>query len=188
MGQLALGLRSLFVRLAIFVVMAALLAWALGGTLFPRAETAEYDAVSLEDRSWFWRLSVGGRRVPELDPLGVQWELMVREGDRRARRAVDRSWVDVAGPVVAGDAVIVAGRPASDAGTPWDVAQVVSGDEDAAWALEAIVTLDSRLEVEVLLAQLAAGRTFASDAEVRESVRQAVATLTAPADGPESAD
>lgn len=36
MGQVLLGLRSLFVRIAIFVTMAALLAWALGGTLWPR--------------------------------------------------------------------------------------------------------------------------------------------------------
>lgn len=36
MWQVLLGLRSLFVRIAIFVTMAALLAWALGGTLWPR--------------------------------------------------------------------------------------------------------------------------------------------------------
>ncbi len=36
MGQVLLGLRSLFVRIAVFVTMAALLAWALGGTLWPR--------------------------------------------------------------------------------------------------------------------------------------------------------
>lgn len=36
MGQVYLGFRSLLVKLAIFVVMAALLAWAIGGTLWPR--------------------------------------------------------------------------------------------------------------------------------------------------------
>jgi hypothetical protein len=36
MGQVYLGFRSLLVKLAVFVVMAALLAWAIGGTLWPR--------------------------------------------------------------------------------------------------------------------------------------------------------
>ena len=36
MWQVVLGLRSLLVKIAIFVTMAALLAWALGGTLWPR--------------------------------------------------------------------------------------------------------------------------------------------------------
>jgi hypothetical protein len=35
MWQVVLGLRSLLVKIAIFVTMAALLAWALGGTLLP---------------------------------------------------------------------------------------------------------------------------------------------------------
>ena len=38
MGQIYLGFRSLLVKIAIFVVMAALLAWALGGTLWPKTE------------------------------------------------------------------------------------------------------------------------------------------------------
>ena len=36
MGQIYLGFRSLLFKIAVFVVMAALLAWALGGTLWPR--------------------------------------------------------------------------------------------------------------------------------------------------------
>ena len=36
MGQVYLGFRSLLFKIAVFVVMAALLAWALGGTLWPR--------------------------------------------------------------------------------------------------------------------------------------------------------
>ena len=37
-AQLFLGFRSLAVKIFIFVVMAALLAWALGGTLWPRPQ------------------------------------------------------------------------------------------------------------------------------------------------------
>ena len=41
MGQVALGFRSLLIKLAVFFMMAVLLAWALGGTLWPRAEVAD---------------------------------------------------------------------------------------------------------------------------------------------------
>ena len=37
-AQLFLGFRSLAVKILIFVIMAALLAWALGGTLWPRPQ------------------------------------------------------------------------------------------------------------------------------------------------------
>lgn len=36
MGQILLGFRSLAVKIAVFVVLASLLAWILGGTLWPR--------------------------------------------------------------------------------------------------------------------------------------------------------
>ena len=49
MGQFALGIRSLLIRLAVFFVMAVLLAWALGGTLWPRAEVIDLDAMYFAD-------------------------------------------------------------------------------------------------------------------------------------------
>lgn len=50
MWQVVLGLRSLLVKIAIFVTMAALLAWALGGTLWPRTSIrAIGDAVRCGD-------------------------------------------------------------------------------------------------------------------------------------------
>lgn len=36
MGQILLGFRSLALKIAVFVALAALLAWTLGGTLWPR--------------------------------------------------------------------------------------------------------------------------------------------------------
>ena len=39
--QVILGLRSLIVKAVVFFIMAALLAWALGGTLFPRPEVVD---------------------------------------------------------------------------------------------------------------------------------------------------
>ena len=51
MGQVYLGFRSLLVKLAVFVVMAALLAWAIGGTLWPRtAVMVDGHSIALVDR------------------------------------------------------------------------------------------------------------------------------------------
>jgi len=169
MGQLALGLRSLAIRLTVFVVMAALLAWALGGTLLPRAESAEYDAVEAAGRSWYWRLDVGGRRVPELDPLGVQWTLMVRGPEGRARPALDAGWVDVTGPVATTDRVWFAGRRDSDPGTSWrlhEVRPAAPGSTDH--ESRDLGPLSGRLEAELQLARLASGRPAMTPAEVRE--------------------
>ena len=49
MGQVYLGFRSLLVKLAVFVVMAALLAWAIGGTLWPRTAVGIVGAAVLVD-------------------------------------------------------------------------------------------------------------------------------------------
>lgn len=53
MGQVALGLRNMLVRIAVFVVMAALLAWALGGTLWPQPVSAVQRPV-IESGGWQW--------------------------------------------------------------------------------------------------------------------------------------
>ncbi|MBG80976.1 MAG: hypothetical protein CMJ39_09740 [Phycisphaerae bacterium] len=58
MGQVALGFRSLLVRAAVFFVMAALLAWALGGTLWPRAVGVKLDEVSFGGKDWVWRAEI----------------------------------------------------------------------------------------------------------------------------------
>ncbi len=61
MGQVALGLRSLAIRITIFVVMAALLAWALGGTLWPRSSSAvQRPVIEAGGRQWGWLVTVDG--------------------------------------------------------------------------------------------------------------------------------
>lgn len=55
MGQVALGFRSLLVRAAVFFIMAALLAWALGGTLWPRAVGVFMKPVPFNGKDWSWR-------------------------------------------------------------------------------------------------------------------------------------
>ena len=79
MGQLALGFRSLLIKVAIFFVMASLLAWALGGTLWPRAEIVDLPGAEFDGRTWFWRLRVGGR-----SERPMSWTMMQQAPDEDA--------------------------------------------------------------------------------------------------------
>ncbi|MEC7353398.1 MAG: hypothetical protein VYD99_09760, partial [Planctomycetota bacterium] len=76
-AQVMLGLRSLLVKVAVFFVMAALLAWALGGTLFPRPEVVDYSPVTFQGSQWWLRMLAGGD-----EPGAVRWMLMERNGGK----------------------------------------------------------------------------------------------------------
>lgn len=106
MGQFALGLRSLLIKSAVFVVMAALLAWALGGTLWPRAQTARGKPVYFAGHRWHWQLAVGGDT-----PGQARWRLMVADPAGRTAPFDDDEWGDVSGPVVGDDGLYIAHRP-----------------------------------------------------------------------------
>ena len=94
MGQLALGFRSLLIKLAIFFVMAGLLAWALGGTLFPKV-------VNLPGAGDIhWQISIGGARK------GLLWTLMLDDEEIKSGH-----WQSVVGPIIVdGDTWIATGN------------------------------------------------------------------------------
>jgi hypothetical protein len=81
MGQVALGFRSLLFKLAVFSVMAAMLAWILGGTLFPRPVTA-MQSPSLEAGPWTW----SWQAEIQPDQGSLAWHLV-------RRSATDDTWV-----------------------------------------------------------------------------------------------
>ncbi len=61
MGQVYLGFRSLLFKIAVFVVMAALLAWALGGTLWPKTEVRRVgEQVEIDGQAWALVFQIGG--------------------------------------------------------------------------------------------------------------------------------
>jgi hypothetical protein len=112
MGQLALGVRSLLIRLAIFFVMAILLAWALGGTLWPRPVYATAIESTSGDISWSWEV-----RVSSYDPSRpLTYSLICRN---KAEKHVHRmEWTEVAG-IVFDDAC--AWTAASKDGADWRI-------------------------------------------------------------------
>jgi hypothetical protein len=166
MGQLLLGFRSLILKIAIFVVMAALLAWALGGTLWPRPVVVKYEAVPFKNVEWFWALSVGGERARSDRPANPpKWTMMTRtesDGDHVSfpKEAQPAVFYQVAGPIMVEDRIAFAGELATvPEWATWNEAQV------GHWAI--IIAHDreifeahpmpDRLAVEQQLARLMAG-------------------------------
>jgi hypothetical protein len=85
MGQVALGFRSLLVKVSIFVVMAALLAWTLGGTLFPQpVQGLQGPVLNTPMGAWAWQVTT---RLDVKDEP-VIWHLVQRSGD---------GWIEVQG-------------------------------------------------------------------------------------------
>lgn len=165
MGQFALGIRSLVVKSAVFVALAALLAWILGGTLFPRAELSEGPAVAWDGATWRLRLAVGGQH-----PGQARWSLLRQEGSKRAEPWVLAGfdeWSEAAGPVATPQRLYVAFRD-RDASS-WTLAAIDrDGFDTSAWP--------DRLEVERQLARLKNGlppQLPAEAAAAREAVLRA---------------
>jgi hypothetical protein len=153
MGQLALGLRSLVIKLAIFFALAALLAWVLGGSLFPRTPSVELDSVSFLEAEWQWKLML---RQPG-DQL--RWELVRREADGSVEVVDAGPWREVAGPVAAGEFLVYAGRPVVGEDR-WRLARVDRGMR-CEWS-----TLPDRLAVERQLERVRQGLPLQPAAEV----------------------
>jgi hypothetical protein len=85
MGQVALGFRSLLIKAAVFFIMAGLLAWTLGGALFPQPTIVNLPGAG----DIYWRVSSGG----EIN--GLQWSLM--NGDHEIKTGM---WQSTVGPVI----------------------------------------------------------------------------------------
>lgn len=153
MGQVALGFRSLLIKCAVFFVMAALLAWALGGTLWPRAEVADFDSLSFGKDEWFWRLTVGGR-----ERGAVRWRLMKRPigVEQNPVPIDDRAWVDAAGPIATDEAIYYAGRASLNPEESWRLERIPLGAEEPGRERTTIL-LPDRLAVERQLARIKAG-------------------------------
>jgi hypothetical protein len=160
MGQFALGIRSLLIKSTIFVVLAALLAWALGGTLFPRPETAKFEGVSFAGQRWFWKLSVGGRNDGE-----VRWELIKQSESGEPAVHDGRRWSEVAGPIVADGALYFAARASLNPAELWRIERVDGNGKIAEFPMP------DRLAVEQQLSRLENGLGLQDQQTIRRQRR-----------------
>jgi hypothetical protein len=157
MGQLALGFRSLLIKLAVFFVMAVLLAWALGGTLWPRAEIVNGDAVSYDGREWFWRLVAGGRQ-----PDAMHWVLMQRRGAGDPEPVDGRTFIRVAPLVLTEDGLFYGVSTSSAADAQWTLERIDGTGATTTYAMP------DRLAVERQLARVRAGMPIQDEQLIRE--------------------
>jgi hypothetical protein len=104
MGQLALGVRSLIIRLVAFFIMAVLLAWALGGTLWPRPVSAQAIVVQNGDVACSWTA-----RVSSYDPeMPLTYSLKWEKG--ASSKTYREDWTEVCGFVFHGKIAWTAAR------------------------------------------------------------------------------
>jgi hypothetical protein len=175
MGQFTLGIRSLLIKATIFVIMAALLAWALGGTLWPRPARVELPAGIFLGDELAWKLSVhDGIRLTPFPERSVRWELAYRGKSDRKWHVMEGleglEWIDVSGPVRFEDKLYVGARQIEPegSGNRWEIVVV---DEDH--HIVGRSPMPDRLAVEQQLARLRAGLPL-QDAETIQRQRDAV--------------
>ena len=148
MGQLALGFQSLLFKLAIFVVMAALLAWALGGTLWPRSQ---WGIVSKPLDGWAIRVEVTGAHE-------VHYHLAsFKDGEWINVLPVDgvAFWSDVAGQVRLPDGGILI---AALIGDRWEFFRS-SGADPGRFTLDDLWLAPDRHMVEYILKEASTGQS-----------------------------
>jgi hypothetical protein len=126
MGQVILGFRSLLVKIAVFVVMAAMLAWILGGTLWPKtAVRIVGEPVEVDGVRWALVDQIGGPLdratfgFARLDDRGRPIDLWPRAED------MTPAWGDAIAPVASPDGST--GAVAYAVVGEWKVLVIVNG-------------------------------------------------------------
>jgi hypothetical protein len=118
MGQAALAFRNFLVKVAIFVALAALLAWAVGGTLFG-SHRVNFPAVDWGGREWAAQVIGNGRQ-----PDRVRWCLVSRVGEEpwQVHPVSDAGpWRDMIGPVADASGLRVAVATEQAGGKSWQL-------------------------------------------------------------------
>ncbi len=150
MGQVILGFRSLLVKIAVFVLMAAMLAWILGGTLWPKtAVRVVGEPVEIDGRRLVLVDQIGGPLDRATFGLATQRDGRIED---RWPRAEDMTpaWSDAMAPVAGPDggaavAYAIVGRWwvctiewTAEPGDRWDIGDCleVADRWDAARCLE----------------------------------------------------
>lgn len=118
MGQATLALRDFLIRIALFVALAAVLAWAVGGTLFG-SHRVNFPAVDWDGREWSVQVVGNGRQ-----PDRVRWFLISRRGEEPWKvHAVSEAaqWRDLVGPVADAGGLRVAVASEATGGKTWEL-------------------------------------------------------------------
>jgi len=144
MGQATLAVRDFLIRVAIFVVLAALLAWAVGGTLFG-SHRVNFPAVDWDGREWAVQVIGNGRQ-----PDRVRWRLISRRGeDPWTVHPVSETgqWRDLVGPVADAGGLRMAVASEGPGGKTWQLIRFQKADAAPVVSTLATEPLDRRLPI-----------------------------------------
>lgn len=94
MGQVALGFRSLAIKLITFFIMASLLAWALGGELLPRPQSLTQTKITINNFDLWWRMTT----IRSGDPL-IRYELMRNSNNLSGSLVEGQDYALISGPI-----------------------------------------------------------------------------------------
>ncbi len=115
--QLGLGLRSLAIKAAVFVVLAGILAWTIGGSIFPGSQVVNCPAVEWGGAKWHAQVTGNGRA-----PSPVEWRLVKVDSNGNSTTpslGVEGMWRGMWGPEVRGDAMVLAVESESGGAKQW---------------------------------------------------------------------
>lgn len=167
-AQLFLGFRSLAVKILIFVVMAALLAWAIGGTLWPRTtirQIGEAVVVDGQRMAMVYQARTDGRGTFGLATLDAEGKPLSMQPDVRDMVPVWREAL----PVVAGMSPSQTVACGYLKGDQW-VVHVFPVSGDSGGSTHEVI---DQLEASRQLARYAAGLEI-QDLATQQAVRQLV--------------
>lgn len=120
--QLALGLRSLAVKIAIFLCLAGVLAWVIGGSIFPGSQVVNLPAFEWGSSTWHMQVRGNGR-----SPSPVVWRLL--SSDPAGSEVVQTlgvlgEWSQVIGPFTGPEKLTLGICTMNDERPSWWIAEV----------------------------------------------------------------
>lgn len=115
--QLLLGLRSLAIRIVIFVVLAGVFAWMIGGSIFPGSQVVNLPSFQWRQQAWNLQVTGNGNRASP-----VRWRLLAVDarGDVVEQTfGIEGIWREVHGPLVHAGGMLIAAHAERDGTSSW---------------------------------------------------------------------
>ncbi len=122
MYQVGLGLRSLAIKSAVFVLLAGLFAWVIGGSIFPGSQVVNLPSVHWQGETWHAQVTGNGR-----SPAPVEWRLVrvtADESERTESFGLIGVWREMYGPRLTNDGLLIGIELQRDEVTTWWIATV----------------------------------------------------------------
>lgn len=122
MYQVALGLRSLAIKVVVFALLAGLFAWFLGGSIFPGSQVVNLPSFQWRTDNWHIQVAGNGR-----SPAPAHWRLIRVEpsgAEHNENFGLPGDWEALHGPVERSDGIIFGIERKFEGGTTWWTAMI----------------------------------------------------------------